>query len=159
LSPAISPERPSERPGTIIARSWFYLDLGGNVMRHTHRILVVDDDVGVRDLFADVLQRSGADVTTAADGSEAVAQVAGGLDPCLVLADVLMPRLDGWEMERALQKLAPGLPVVLLTSDRLLTIRAPALDKPISAAEIESLARTYCPATRHHAEEGAKQAG
>jgi two-component system OmpR family response regulator len=128
-------------------------------MRHTHRILVVDDDLGVRALFADVLRRTGADVITAADGSEAVAIVAGGLRPCVVLADVLMPRLDGWEMERALQKLAPGLPVVLLTSDRLLTIRAPALDKPISAAEIEALARTYCPATRHAAQEGAQQAG
>jgi len=76
----------------------------------------------------------------------------------VVLADVLMPRLDGWEMERALQQVAPGLPVVLLTSDRLLTVRAPALDKPVSAAEIEALARTYCPATRH-AREGAQQAG
>jgi CheY-like chemotaxis protein len=128
-------------------------------MRHTHRILVVDDDVGVRALFADVLRRSGADVTTAADGSEAVDQVANGLRPCLVLADVLMPRVDGWEMERALQHLAPGLPVVLLTSDRLLTIRAPALDKPVSAAEIEALARTYCPATRHSSQDGAQQAG
>ncbi|HEX9818027.1 MAG TPA: response regulator [Methylomirabilota bacterium] len=127
-------------------------------MRHTHRILVVDDDIGVRALFADVLRRSGADVTTAADGSEAVAHVAGGLRPCVVLADVLMPRLDGWEMERALQQVAPGLAVVLLTSDRLLTVRAPALDKPVSAAEIEALARTYCPATRH-AREGAQQAG
>jgi CheY-like chemotaxis protein len=128
-------------------------------MRHTHRILVVDDDAGVRALFADVLERSGADVTTVADGSEAVAQVADGLDPCLVLADVLMPRLDGWEMERALQRLAPGLPVVLLTSDRLLTIRAPALDKPISAAEIVALAQTYCPATRHQTEAGEQRAG
>jgi two-component system OmpR family response regulator len=128
-------------------------------MRHTHRILVVDDDMGVRALFADVLRRTGADVITAADGSEAVAIVAGGLRPCVVLADVLMPRLDGWEMERELQHLAPGLPVVLLTSDRLLTIRAPALDKPISAAEIEALARAYCPATRHASHEGGQQAG
>lgn len=128
-------------------------------MPHQHRILVVDDDVGIRALFADVLQRAGAEVTTATDGSEAVDQVANGLRPCLVLADVLMPRLDGWEMERALQQLAPGLPVVLLTSDRLLTIRVPALAKPISAAEIEALARNYCPATRHAAEAGAQQAG
>jgi CheY-like chemotaxis protein len=128
-------------------------------MRHTHRVLVVDDDVGVRALFADVLRRSGADVTTAADGSEAVAQVTDGLRPCVVLADVLMPRLDGWEMERALQDVAPGLPVVLLTSDRLLTIRAPALDKPISAEEIEALARAYCPATRHASQLGAQRGG
>lgn len=128
-------------------------------MRHTHRILVVDDDVGIRALFADVLRRSGADVTTAADGSEALGRVANGLNPCLVLADVLMPRLDGWGLERALQRLAPGLPVVLLTSDRLLSIRAPALAKPISAAEIEALARTYCPAARHASREEAQQAG
>ena len=128
-------------------------------MRHTHRIVVVDDDVAVRALFADVLRRSGATVTTAADGSEAVGLIVDGLRPCLVLADILMPRLDGWGMERALQRLAPEVPVVLLTSDRLLTLRAPALHKPISAAEIEALARTYCPATRHASQEESQQAG
>jgi len=126
-------------------------------MGHTHRILVVDDDVGVRALFADVLQRSGSDVLTAADGSEAVRRIADGLRPCLVLADVLMPRLDGWEMEREVHRLAPDVPVVLLTSDRLLSIRAPALDKPVSAAEIEALTRTYCPAVNHQQDQHAGQ--
>jgi CheY-like chemotaxis protein len=113
-------------------------------MGHTHRILVVDDDVDVRTLFADVLRRAGCAVMTAADGSEAVRHVADGMRPCVVLADVLMPRMDGWETERELHRLAPSIPVVLLTSDRLLSIRAPALDKPVSADEIEALARTYC---------------
>lgn len=126
-------------------------------MGHTHRILVVDDDVGVRALFSDVLRRTGARVTTAADGSDAVRRVADGLRPCLVLADVLMPRLDGWELERALQRMAPGVAVVLMTSDRLLSIRAPALDKPVSIAEIEALARSYCPTTRDEARRPAAQ--
>jgi CheY-like chemotaxis protein len=117
-------------------------------MGHKHRILVVDDDVGIRALFSDVLRRIGARVTAASDGSDAVRRVQDGLRPCLVLADVLMPRLDGWELEREMRRLAPGVPVVLLTSDRLLSIRAPALDKPVSAAEIEALVQGSCAASR-----------
>jgi len=147
-------KRSPERHGTIFA-GIYSLSAKGADMAHTHRILVVDDDVGVRALFTDVLRRTGAKVTAAADGTDAVRRVRDGLQPCLVLADVLMPRLDGWELERELRRLAPGVPVVLMTSDRLLSIRAPALDKPISAAEIESLARSYCAATRGQARHGA----
>jgi CheY-like chemotaxis protein len=113
-------------------------------MGHAHRILVVDDDSGVRALFADVLRRKGAAVSTTADGSAAVRRVTDGLRPCVVLADVLMPHLDGWELQRALHRIAPDLPVVLLTSDRLLSIRAPALDKPVSPVEIEALVQANC---------------
>ena len=117
-------------------------------MTHRHVVLVVDDERDVRDLFADTLRENGHLVEDARDGDEAIRMIEDGLRPCLVLSDVLMPRTDGWDLSRALNKQVPGLPVVLVTGDRLLSIRAPVLDKPASPDELESLIRSYCQVAR-----------
>lgn len=113
-------------------------------MAHTHLVLVVDDDRDVVDLFADTLREAGHRVEGALTGTDAVRQVEEGLRPCVVLADVRMPRMDGWDLSRALQDLVPGLPVVLVTSDKLLSIQAPVRDKPYSPDELAAMVRNYC---------------
>lgn len=115
-------------------------------MTHEHIVLVVDDDRDIRDLFADTLRENGHHVEDARDGDEAMRLIDDGLRPCLVLTDVMMPRMDGWDLSRALGKRMPDTPVVLVTGDRLLSIRAPVLDKPASPDELESLIRAYCKA-------------
>ena len=56
--------------------------------------------------------------------------------------------MDGWDLERELRRMRPELPVVLLTADRLLSIRGSVRDKPVSADEIEALVRTSCSGQR-----------
>lgn len=114
-------------------------------MSHRHIILVVDDERDVRDLFADTLRENGHHVEDARDGDEALALIEDGLRPCLVLSDVMMPRMDGWDLSRALSKQHPDISVVLVTGDRLLSIRAPVRDKPASPDELEAMIRAYCP--------------
>lgn len=116
-------------------------------MTHRHVILVVDDERDVRDLFADTLRESGHHVEDARDGDDALRLIDEGLRPCLVLSDVLMPRVDGWDLSRALSRRYPELPVVLVTGDRLLSIRAPVRDKPASPDELEAMIRSYCSLT------------
>ena len=58
------------------------------------RILVVDDEPGIRNLMRTVLERAGYEVTTARDGCEAISLLAAG-DYDVILLDVRMPRLDG----------------------------------------------------------------
>lgn len=58
-------------------------------------ILVVDDDDSIRELLAMALQGEGHDVTTAADGLEALDALRRGPLPSLVLLDMMLPRLDG----------------------------------------------------------------
>ena len=65
-----------------------------------------------------------------------------------MLADVRMPGMDGWDLQRALRRTNPHLPVVLLTADRLLSIRGNVRDKPVAGADIEAIVRTTCPRTR-----------
>ena len=79
-------------------------------------ILVVDDDSVLRRLLATVLKLRGFDVLVAEDGVQAL-EVLGqnqqGID--LVLADIIMPQMDGWSLLEQVQALYPELPVILLT--------------------------------------------
>ena len=115
---------------------------------HRHTVVVVDDDRPVRDLFADGLEPMGIAVHAAASGEEALAAVAADPEVCVVLADVRMPRMDGWDLQRELRRANPELPVVLLTADRLLAIRGTVRDKPMAPDEIAALVRGSCPHTR-----------
>jgi CheY-like chemotaxis protein len=116
-----------------------------NGMDHRHEVLVVDDDVNVRRHFADALEQAGSNVHAVSTGEEAVQFVRHHPLTCVVLADVRMPRMDGWDLERVLRMILPNLPVVLVTADRLLSIRGGTVrDKPVSPADIEALVRTSC---------------
>lgn len=107
-------------------------------------MIVVDDDANIRRLFADGLNAAGVEVHTASSGVEAIRAVDSNPDACVVLADVRMPQMDGWDLQRALRRTNPDLPVVLLSADRLLSIRGSVRDKPVSLADIEALVRTNC---------------
>ncbi len=80
-------------------------------------ILVVDDDPDIRQLVAELLRLSGYESVTAASGAEAVEQLDVEPMPSLVLLDVQMPVLDGWDTLRAIRAEArfDDLPVVLCT--------------------------------------------
>ncbi|HEY7525475.1 MAG TPA: response regulator [Candidatus Limnocylindria bacterium] len=109
----------------------------------------MDDDGPVRQLFAEGLEPMGIVVHAAASGAEALDVAAADSRVCVVLTDVRMPRMDGWDLERQLRRLKPELPVVLLTADRLLAIRGgPVRDKPLDPAEVAALVRSRCPYTR-----------
>lgn len=80
-------------------------------------VLVVDDDDDIRLLVAELLRLTGYDVETAASGVEALQRLGAGLRPDLVLLDVQMPALDGWDTLRGI-RIDPALrhlPVVLCT--------------------------------------------
>ena len=68
----------------------------------TPRILVVDDDWGLRRLICLVLNQEGFEVIEAADGAEALAR-AHDSNPTLVLLDVMMPGMDGFDVCRRLR--------------------------------------------------------
>ena len=115
-------------------------------MAKRHSVLVVDDDRGVRDLFVDALEEAGHRVTVAIDGLDALDKLGAGEMPCVVLADVRMPRMDGFELTRAVARdpQMSSVPVVVLTGDRILSFSSPARDKPFSVAELDSIVQRSC---------------
>jgi PAS domain S-box-containing protein len=79
------------------------------------RILVVDDDLGVCQSLRDLLTQEGCDVLVATGGREGLAKLdTEAVD--LVLSDVVMPDLDGYELFQEVRARHPGLPVVLMTA-------------------------------------------
>jgi CheY-like chemotaxis protein len=111
-----------------------------------HSVLVVDDEPSVRSLFEEALTESGHSVAVAENGAEALDQLREGSLPCVVLTDVRMPRMDGFELSRAVAddpQLA-SIPIVVLTGDRILSFTSPARDKPFSVAELDALVQRSC---------------
>ena len=80
------------------------------------RILVVDDDQVIQQLLKVNLELEGYQVAVASDGEEAL-DLFGGFQPQLVLLDIMMPKLDGWEVARRLADTTGGpVPIVLLSA-------------------------------------------
>jgi two-component system, chemotaxis family, chemotaxis protein CheY len=78
-------------------------------------ILVVDDDPALLDVVAETLRDEGFPVATAEDGATALRKVEQD-PPSLVLLDMRMPRVDGWEFARRLGEKGIELPIVVMTA-------------------------------------------
>jgi len=80
-------------------------------------VLVVDDDPDIRETISFLLESVGHEVVTAANGEEALLCLREGLAPCMILLDLMMPIMSGWQF-RDEQRRDPALsaiPVVILT--------------------------------------------
>lgn len=92
------------------------------------KVLLADDESAITTNLAPFLERAGFTVAVAADGAEALSQVAS-FAPDLIILDVLMPKLDGREVLRRLRRAGNWTPVVLLTQVGESTERAMALEE------------------------------
>lgn len=107
------------------------------------RILVVDDNEDNRDALTRRLQRKGFEVTCAVGGKEAVTQV-GSDAPDLVLMDMNMPELDGWEATGKIREQGIAIPIIALTAhamegDRERAIEAGCSDYHTKPVDLEKL--------------------
>lgn len=105
--------------------------------------LVIDDDDGVRRMLVDFLEVLGWETDDAADGSHGLAL----FDPAkhaLIVTDIRMPGLSGWDVIRAVRRLAPNVPIVVVSGADITPpdpalATAPAitiLTKPVSLTQL-----------------------
>ena len=78
------------------------------------RLLVVDDESGIRDIFVHLIGGLGHEVVTAARGSEALKRAQDGLFD-VVFCDMMMPGMNGFEVLNGLRRSHENLPVVIMT--------------------------------------------
>ena len=79
------------------------------------RILVVDDDPGVREVVRANLELEGYSVFEAGNAEEGMAVLDGEQPPQLILLDVMMPGTDGWEMLQRIQERHGSIPVIMFS--------------------------------------------
>jgi two-component system chemotaxis response regulator CheY len=111
----------------------------------THNILIVEDDKDIRETLQYALELEGYDVQTAANGSDALHFLKKNHSPQLILLDLMMPIMNGWEFLEAIKtesKLS-CIPVIVITAAgeaaaRTVDVKA-FIKKPI---ELESLLDT-----------------
>jgi CheY-like chemotaxis protein len=113
-------------------------------------VFVVEDDVDTRDMLGRFLELEGFQVEVAANGRQALERLAAGMQPCVILLDLMMPVMDGWQFRRE-QVRAPELaeiPVIVVSAagrDRIAEIEADAyLTKPVDLEQLLERVSHYC---------------
>jgi DNA-binding NtrC family response regulator len=91
------------------------------------RVLVIDDDIGIRTVIKTVLERQGFEVAVAADGRSGIAAVQEEKFDVLIV-DIFMPDMDGLESIRAFNKVAPAVPVIAMSGFLFRDALSPAPD-------------------------------
>ena len=84
----------------------------------SHRILIIEDDADTRDSMRRLLELWGYRVLCAADGREAL-RLLSGERPCLIIADLRMPEMDGWQFRQQMwrEPRLAAIPVVLISAE------------------------------------------
>ena len=120
--------------------------------RPTHcPVLIVEDDPDLREMMAQMLSLEGFETATAANGQEALEYLHATPNPEVILLDLMMPIMDGWEFRRK-QQADPALadvPVIVLSAldqpraDQVVDAAA-FLKKPLDFDRLLDLVRGYC---------------
>ncbi|TLX73729.1 response regulator [Labilibacter sediminis] len=79
-------------------------------------ILIIDDSITTRNFLSNILKENGHEVTEAADGVEGLIKT-NQIKPEMILLDLLMPNMDGFQVLRELKKNKISIPVIVLTAD------------------------------------------
>lgn len=124
----------------------------------SNKILVVDDDLNICELLKLYLENDGYTVVTANDGQEAV-NVFLNKSPDLVLLDIMLPKMDGWQVCREIRKTSSA-PIIMLTAkgetfDKVLGLELGADDyvvKPFDAKEVMARVKAVLRRTKGDAE-------
>ncbi len=114
-----------------------------------HRsVLVVEDEEDLRELLRSALELSGYSVVTARDGKDALRTLDEYGTPCLILLDLIMPEMNGWDFLQTFRQRPDfrSIPVIVHSSA---TPRAPegatrVVQKPMSLERLLALVNEYC---------------
>jgi CheY-like chemotaxis protein len=113
-------------------------------------VLVVDDDPDIRDALCELLNDEGYRAVAAANGKDALLYLGSQDAPCVILLDLMMPVMDGWEFRRH-QQADPRwktIPVVVITAAGKYGANSIAaervLPKPLQLEQVLEALRQYC---------------
>ena len=114
----------------------------------THTVLIVEDEEDLRELMRDALVMRDYRVVTAEEGTDALRKIDDLGPPCVILLDLLMPGMNGWEFFDKVRE-RPELSSVPVIIHSSAAARAPAgatrvLQKPLAFERLVSIVAEYC---------------
>jgi CheY-like chemotaxis protein len=115
-------------------------------------VFIVEDDVDTREMLAKFLELEGFHVEVAANGRQALERLGGGAEACVIVLDLMMPIMDGWEFRRhqiedARLRTIPTIVVSAAGRERIAQISADAyLSKPVDMDELLQRVTELCAA-------------
>lgn len=112
-------------------------------------VLIVEDDEDIRETLKSILEADGYRVVTAENGVAGLERLKELVNPCLVILDLMMPLMDGWQFVEALHhdSVLTAIPVVILSafSDKEKPIKAQGfIKKPVDLESLSLLVKKYC---------------
>ena len=114
-------------------------------------VFIVEDDTDTREMLSRFLELEGYQVETASNGRQALDRLRGGITPNLILLDLMMPVMDGWQFRREQVRDADlkTIPVIVVSAagrERIERIDADAvLSKPVDLEELLARVSRFCP--------------
>jgi CheY-like chemotaxis protein len=115
-------------------------------------VFIVEDDLDTREMLEHFLETEGYAVETASNGKIALERLTGGARPAVILLDLMMPVMDGWQFRRAQVRDSSlaGIPVIVVSAaggERAKQIDADDyLSKPVNLDELLAHVTHYCSA-------------
>jgi CheY-like chemotaxis protein len=113
-------------------------------------VFVVEDDVDTRDMMGRFLELEGFTVEVAANGKQALERLNAGMHPCVILLDLMMPVMDGWQFrsQQIRDAALASIPVIVVSAagkERMGDIEANAyLSKPVDLEQLLAEVTQYC---------------
>jgi CheY-like chemotaxis protein len=116
----------------------------------TATVLIVEDDLDTREMLGRFLELEGYKVETAENGKRALERLGSGVGACVILLDLMMPVMDGWQFrqEQIRDASLADIPVIVVSAagrERLERIHANAyLSKPVDLDELLGCVTQFC---------------
>ena len=111
-------------------------------------VLVVEDNDDIREAIGELLESEGYEIALAEDGERALEMLAELPRPCLLLVDLIMPRMDGWQLLNFLSRddRLATIPVVVMSAaaHAVTTPVHPTLKKPVDLEILMEIVRGHC---------------
>lgn len=112
-------------------------------------VLIVEDDVDLREMMAQLLSLEGYKTETAANGRDALRYLERGDPPDVILLDLMMPVMDGWQFRKEQKQDADiaGIPLVVITATGkrpVLIDAAELVMKPLDLTQLFAAIERYC---------------
>ena len=113
-------------------------------------VLIVEDDLDTREMLGRFLELEGFTVETAENGKRALERLGSGVGACVILLDLMMPVMDGWQFrqEQIRDAALANIPVIVVSAagrERLERIQANAyLSKPVDLDELLGCVTQFC---------------